>query len=339
MATMTPENVDQFTTEGERQTYRFLEAVAKPDARFLCWYLPDVQGLEPDFILYSQQNGLIILEVKDWNLSQIREVNPHHFVLDIGGKTEERFSPRFAFRLSGPEMDHLKQLIFPAVRVEIPERGSERPYKKRICRLRGLDHHQEALARKFENGHRIIIGPSGCGKTLILVHKADCLFRYNSKIKSILFICYNITLANYIRRLLAEKGVPFGRNGVQVKHFYELCSKIIGESVEYENEDSDYFDFHGPEPELKELKDLDAVVAFTADKIGQVVKAEGCPYSEIAVIYTLKRPDPEISCWQLIKKLGQAKYVKKALYWVVPFIPFIYHPEKTKKTVAIGTSS
>jgi len=252
-----------------------------------------VQGLEPDFILYSQQNGLIILEVKDWNLSQIREVNPHHFVLDIGGKTEERFSPRFAFRLSGPEMDHLKQLIFPAVRVEIPERGSERPYKKRICRLRGLDHHQEALARKFENGHRIIIGPSGCGKTLILVHKADCLFRYNSKIKSILFICYNITLANYIRRLLAENGVPFGRNGVQVKHFYELCSEIIGEPVEYENEDSDYFDFHGPEPELKELKDLDAVVAFTADKIGQVVKAEGCPYSEIAVIYTLKRPDPD----------------------------------------------
>jgi hypothetical protein len=506
MATMIPDSVEQFTTDGERQTYQFLKTVAKPDARYLCWYLPDVQGREPDFILYSQQNGLIILEVKDWNLNQIREVNPHHFVLDIGGKTverknplkqardylngvldkikgdgrlvsrnpihhgnpklpidcgvvfpninkfeyrekglgqvigtekgffwddlhpasdicsdpsgacfaralEERFPPRFTFMLSGPEMDHLKQLIFPAVRVEIPERDSELPYKKRICRLRGLDHHQEALARKFENGHRIIIGPSGCGKTLILVHKADCLFRYNSKIKSILFICYNITLANYIRRLLAEKEVPFGRNGVQVKHFYELCSEIVGEPVEYENEDSDYyemvaqealekaeasnlrfdavlvdegqdfsdtmfkvtstllnpatdnltialddgqniyrrrsswkevgikargrihkidyvyrntveisrfaarfagqpektgdseslqmplfpnyFDFHGPEPELKQLKNLDAVVAFTADKIEQVVKAERCPYSEIAVIYTLKRPDPD----------------------------------------------
>jgi hypothetical protein len=41
-----------------------------------------------------------------------------------------------------------------------------------------------------------------------------------------------------------------------------------------------------------QLKDLDAVVAFTAAKIGQVVEAEGCPYSEIAVIYTLKKPDP-----------------------------------------------
>ncbi len=65
MATMIPDSVEQFTTDGERQTYRFLEAVAKPDARFLCWYLPDVQGREPDFILYSQQNDLIILEVKN----------------------------------------------------------------------------------------------------------------------------------------------------------------------------------------------------------------------------------------------------------------------------------
>jgi len=64
MAKMIPQNVAQFTTEGERQTYRFLEAVAKPDANFLCWYLPDVQGQEPDFILYSRKCGMIILEVR-----------------------------------------------------------------------------------------------------------------------------------------------------------------------------------------------------------------------------------------------------------------------------------
>jgi len=90
MATMIPDSVKQFTTDGEWQTYRFLEAVAKPDARFLCWYLPEVRRREPDIILYSRQNGLIILEVKDWNLNQIREANPQHFVLDMGGKTEKR---------------------------------------------------------------------------------------------------------------------------------------------------------------------------------------------------------------------------------------------------------
>ena len=65
MAKMIPDSVEQFITKGEQKTYRFLEAVTKPDSRFLCWYLPDVQGREPDFILYSQQNGLIILEVKN----------------------------------------------------------------------------------------------------------------------------------------------------------------------------------------------------------------------------------------------------------------------------------
>lgn len=93
MAKMIPDSVEQFITKGEQKTYRFLEAVTKPNARYLCWYLPDVQGREPDFILYFQQNGLIILEVKDWNLSQIREANPQHFVLDIGGKTVDRKNP------------------------------------------------------------------------------------------------------------------------------------------------------------------------------------------------------------------------------------------------------
>lgn len=54
--------------------------------------------------------------------------------------------------------------------------------------------------------------PSGSGKTLILVHKAACLLRYNSKIRSNLFICLNNTQVNYILRLLAEKGaVSTGR--------------------------------------------------------------------------------------------------------------------------------
>jgi ABC-type lipoprotein export system ATPase subunit len=41
--------------------------------------------------------------------------------------------------------------------------------------MRMLDHHQEALARKYDGGHRIIVGPSGSGKTLILVHTSSFL--------------------------------------------------------------------------------------------------------------------------------------------------------------------
>ncbi|HQQ01222.1 MAG TPA: hypothetical protein PLY86_22420, partial [bacterium] len=60
MATMIPSDVDQFTTDGERQFYRFLERVARPDSRYLSWYLPDIRGKEPDFLLFSDEVGLVI---------------------------------------------------------------------------------------------------------------------------------------------------------------------------------------------------------------------------------------------------------------------------------------
>jgi len=34
MATMIPEDIEQFTTDGEEQAYNFLETVAKPDADY-----------------------------------------------------------------------------------------------------------------------------------------------------------------------------------------------------------------------------------------------------------------------------------------------------------------
>lgn len=105
-----------------------------------------------------------------------------------------------------------------------------------------LDHQQEVQARKFDGGHRIISGPSGSGKTLILVCKAVFLKMYNPAVKRILFVCFNITLAHYIKRLLAEKHVPMGPGGVEVYHFYELCSKVTGETIHYEKEEPDYYD-------------------------------------------------------------------------------------------------
>ena len=65
MATMIPENVGRFTTEGEKQFYRFLESVAKPDSQYIAWYTPDLKGKEPDFILFGDKIGLIVFEVKD----------------------------------------------------------------------------------------------------------------------------------------------------------------------------------------------------------------------------------------------------------------------------------
>lgn len=115
-------------------------------------------------------------------------------------------------------------------------------YRAEAERLHSLDHNQEAIARKWDGGHRILLGPSGSGKTLVLVHKAAFLLKYDPRVKSVLFVCYNITLVRYILRLLASLGVPLGERGVEVVHFFELCARILDERVKYEGEEAAYYD-------------------------------------------------------------------------------------------------
>ncbi|MFC1817479.1 3'-5' exonuclease [Thermodesulfobacteriota bacterium] len=334
MATMIPNDIEEFTTDGEKRFYQFLKAVAKPDSEFISWYTPDIEGNEPDFLLFYGKVGLIVFEVKDWVVEQITKANPQTFTLEIGSKTEDRenpfhqahrylfnvmnkiekderlvsrdpnhkgkskvpiaygvifpninkheyikhgldkiidpakvffwddlspysdicaditgncfrelllqkFDPLFPCQISGADLHHLRQLLFPEIRIMIPERDHNADRHREGIKL--LDHQQETLARKYDGGHRIIIGPSGSGKTLILAHKAAFLLRYNPKIKYILFLCYNITLVNYIKRLLSEKRIPLGENGVEVLHFFELCSKILNEKINFEKETGDYY--------------------------------------------------------------------------------------------------
>ncbi|MCP3927559.1 MAG: AAA family ATPase [Bacteroidetes bacterium] len=378
MAIMIPEGIKQFTTDGERQVYHFLGAVAKPDSDYIVWYSPDIQGREPDFILYNDTIGLIILEVKDWSLEQILEADRKKIRLYMNGREETRknpfqqaqgyfyacveamikdgnllssdpvnhgkpkipihcgvvfpninklefrekelgsvieegqvffwddlhpespmcrdssgqqfhsfltakFVPRFSFQLTGKEKVHLKQVIFPVVRFEQPRKCEATEYSQMEMRLSALDHHQESLARKYDGGHRILKGPSGCGKTLILVNKAFFLRRYNPQVKNILFVCFNITLVNYIKRMLVEKGVPLGKNGVGVFHFFELCDRLLEDKVEFEKQDGEYY----------QLVLEDALEASQKhDKYDAILVDEGQDFSEdmLRVIMNLLSP-------------------------------------------------
>lgn len=101
--------------------------------------------------------------------------------------------------------------------------------------------NQEALARSLGLGERILVGPSGSGKTLISCIMPLFFLRPYAGVKRILLVCYNITLVNYLRRLLANKGVPLGVEGVNGHHFFDLCAEILGEPVNHAGEDSDYY--------------------------------------------------------------------------------------------------
>ena len=44
-------------------------------------------------MLYCEEVGLVVFEVKDWVLGQIEEGSPHQFLIQIKGKTESRKNP------------------------------------------------------------------------------------------------------------------------------------------------------------------------------------------------------------------------------------------------------
>lgn len=220
---MFPAEIEFFATEGEGRVYRFFAATARPDGDFLCWYTPDIQDREPDFVLFSKEHGLVIFEVKDWALDQIVEAEPQHFRITVGGRVENRANP-------------LRQA---------------REY------FAGL---METLRR---DGRLLSSDPAHRGKPKIPVHCAVVFANINKyeyrdrgldrviateraffwdDLHPASDVCYNIALVNYIRRLLADRQVPLGPDGVTVVHFYQLCAQILGETVPYENEDADYYD-------------------------------------------------------------------------------------------------
>ena len=58
MATMIPSDVEEFQTEGERVFFRFLQSVAKPDSRYISWYLPDIKDKKLDVLLFCEDIGV-----------------------------------------------------------------------------------------------------------------------------------------------------------------------------------------------------------------------------------------------------------------------------------------
>jgi hypothetical protein len=161
-----------------------------------------------------------------------------------GRKFRQRISGAFPFffkGLTGKEEAKLHFALWPEGKIRLPARQGEGKAHFRK-ELSSLDEAQARLSILLGPGHHIIKGPPGSGKTLVLVHRCCQLRRYQPKIKRILLVCFNIALVSYLKRLIQEKTIGTGDGGVHVWHFFELCSKVLGETVRFENESSEYYD-------------------------------------------------------------------------------------------------
>lgn len=150
--------------------------------------------------------------------------------------------------MSLPQMDRVRWIMFPEVRVQVPgelfddaDEAAELPSIMRV-----MDLQQEQLARSLGDGHRVIHGVAGSGKTMLLGYRAEHLAKaVNTKdaaaSKPILILCYNEPLARQIARVMAAKGIT---DRVHAVHFHKWCRDQLvayGQTLPAQNLPKDAF--------------------------------------------------------------------------------------------------
>jgi hypothetical protein len=97
MAIMYPDEIEGFdeATRGEKDLFRFIKEAARPHGDFICWNRPYLGHLGdgPDFVLYGKDLGLMVIEVRDWDLQDIITVTPQRFTVRISGEEHKKENP------------------------------------------------------------------------------------------------------------------------------------------------------------------------------------------------------------------------------------------------------
>ncbi|EFJ2722949.1 AAA family ATPase [Escherichia coli] len=252
-------------TAGEKRVASRLEAFMSNEC--LVWYDIPVgrKNRHPDFVIIDPENGLVFLEVKDWTVHTLHQVNHEQVILETNGILKSEINPllqvcRYAcdtvnalpadprLRQNFPSaqticQDDMTQSVLPDIfRQKIAGmftmgfRTRVTPQVRDILRahlfpemtvrqhsqIKIMDIQQEILARNIGDGHRVIHGVAGSGKTMILLFR--CLYLAETTPGKILVLCYNITLASYLRECIESRGL---KSRVTVFHFHSWCASVI----------------------------------------------------------------------------------------------------------------
>ncbi len=152
-------------------------------------------------------------------------VLPEAFTRKLAGM----FTTRFRSLVTPQKRDILRRHLFPEIAIS--------PKNEESGIHRVMDLQQEILARNLGDGHRVIHGVAGSGKTLILLYR--CLYLAENVTRPVLVLCFNITLANYLRECIADKGLS---QKVHVHHFHGWCASVVRQHKLAVSPDGSYSD-------------------------------------------------------------------------------------------------
>jgi len=141
------------------------------------------------------------------------------------------FNYNFNRMLTLPQINRMRWHLFPDVRIELKQASlfnenkasSEESNEIMIPDIiRVMDLQQEQLARSLGDGHRVIHGVAGSGKTLILGFRCEQLAK--TLHKPILVLCYNVSLASNLRKIIETKGIE---DKIEIYHFHDWCKSQL----------------------------------------------------------------------------------------------------------------
>jgi len=197
-------------------------------------------GLYAGKLAFPWGYGVVLANItrNQFEASGLNEAIESHLVICKDEMTEsvddEVFQRRLwdmfphAFRgaLSMPQLDRVRWIMFPEVRVQTQgalfgdrDEETELPSVMRV-----MDLQQEQLARSLGDGHRVIHGVAGSGKTMILGYRAEYLAKANASGKPILVLCFNEPLAVKLDAMYKAKGIA---ERVHAIHFHRWCHRQL----------------------------------------------------------------------------------------------------------------
>ena len=135
-------------------------------------------------------------------------------------------SPRIGPALSLPQIDRVRALLFPEIRVTQIALPFDEPSAKSSPAgdrlLEVMDMQQELLARSMGEGHRIVRGVAGSGKTLILAFRAEQIARAASR--PVLLLSYANGISGRLENAMQDRGVE---DKVITSTFHSWCWKML----------------------------------------------------------------------------------------------------------------
>ncbi|MFA6901620.1 MAG: NERD domain-containing protein/DEAD/DEAH box helicase [Gallionellaceae bacterium] len=135
-------------------------------------------------------------------------------------------SPRIGPALSLPQIDRVRALLFPEIRVTQIALPFDEPHSNASPAddrmLEVMDMQQELLARSMGEGHRIVRGVAGSGKTLILAFRAEQIARAANR--PVLLLSYANGISGRLENAMQDRGVE---DKVVTSTFHSWCWKML----------------------------------------------------------------------------------------------------------------